>query len=249
MELLFYNSEFEHAVREQLQVFDRPITDADALLITDLDLIDPFDDKDIETLSKFKNLHSLGLEMRNQDSTFWSCFPKLEELYWVTWNGPVDFSVFSAMKNLTRLTVSGGDFSSIAFENLEALIPLKKLNYLELHEFGPVDLLPLESMKQLKSLAVRYSHEVKNIAVIGTMTQLEFLELDDLLLENFDFLNTLPDSVELEICGVRVSTYKAVNVEKWKRFVKCDICEISAEDSPERYLDLSELNTPQGYPR
>ena len=164
MELLFHNSEFEREVRERLNIFDRAITDADAQLITELDLTNfSIEDEDIDTLMRFNNLKSLAIEMRNKDSFFWNHFTKLEDLFWVTWNGPIDFSVFSNLIKLTQLTVSGGDYSNIAFENLDAIIYLQKLRYLELHEFGPVDLSPLGKMKQLKSLAVRYSHEIKNI--------------------------------------------------------------------------------------
>ena len=243
MELLFHNSEFEREVRERLNVFDRAVTDADAQLITELDLTNfSIEDEDIDTLMRFNNLKSLALEMRNKDSLFWDHFTKLEDLLWVTWNGPVDFSIFTNLTELTQLTVSGGDYSNIAFENLEAIIPLKKLRYLELHEFGPVDLSPLEKMKQLKSLAVRYSHEIKNIETISTMTQLEFLELDGLGVDNLDFLDALPSNLELKMCGIEIYGTKKVDVSKWKRFLKRDICEIEVKDQWWEYIDLSELN-------
>jgi hypothetical protein len=46
--------------------------------------------------------------------------------------------------------VSGGDYSDIKFNRLDALIPLRNLEELILHEFGPVDLAPLEKVSQLK---------------------------------------------------------------------------------------------------
>lgn len=242
MELLFHNSEFEREVRERLNIFDRAITDADAQLITELNLTNfSIEDEDIDTLIRFNNLKSLAIEMRNKDSFFWNHFTKLEDLFWVTWNGPIDFSVFSNLIELTQLTVSGGDYSNIAFENLDAIIYLQKLRYLELHEFGPVDLSPLGKMKQLKSLAVRYSHKIKNIEIIGTMTQLEFLELDGLGVDNLDFLDTLPDDIKLEMCGIQIPSREAVDVQKWKRFTNRDICEIEIK-GPWEYLDLSALD-------
>lgn len=242
MELLFHNFEFEHEVRERLNIFDRAITETDALLVTELDLSNfNTDENEIDTLIHFKNLKTLALEMKNIGSSFWRNFPKLEDLVWITWNGPIDFSVFSNMKNLVRLTVSGGDYSSIAFENLDALIPLKNLGYLELHEFGSVDLAPLAFMKQLKSLAVRYSHKVCNITVIATMTQLEQLTLEGLSVDNMDFLDTLPDNIELELCGIQIPSRESINIEKWKRFTNKNICEIEIEKSWE-YLNLSSLN-------
>ena len=242
MELSFHNSEFEREVRERLNIFDCAITGADAQNVTELDLTNfDFEDEDIDTLLQFKNLKVLAIETITKDFLFWKHFPKIEELYWLVWGGPVDFSVFSIMTKLSRLTVSGGDYSSIAFENLEALVPLKKLKHLELHEFGPVDLAPLEAMKQLKSLAVRYSHEVKSMATIGTMVQLQELTLDGLAVDNLDFLDTLADDIELKMCGIQIPSREAVNIEKWKRFTNSDICEI-AINGPWEYLDLSALN-------
>ena len=243
MELLFHNSEFEKEVRKQLNIFDRTITDIDALLVNELDLTNDYAiDTDLPTLLHFKNLKSLALEMRYQDDKFWKNFPKLEDLYWITWGANVDFSIFSCLHNLKFLTVSGGAHSSIAFKNLEALIPLEKLEHLELHEFGPVDLTPLGNMKQLKALHVRYSYEVKNIEIIGTMTQLKSLCLDGLLVDNLDFLDTLPDDLDIEMCGNQIFGTKTVDVSKWKRFKKRDICEIEVKDDYWEYIDLSELN-------
>ena len=57
------------------------------------------------------------------------------------------------MKDLESLTVSGGDISDISYVNLDAIVDLQKLTYLELHEFGAVDLRPLKRMKQLRKQA------------------------------------------------------------------------------------------------
>ena len=241
MELTFHDFVFEEEVRKALNIYDRAITDADALLVTELDLtFGSTTEEDVSTLLYFKNLESLALDMYFKNH-IWHHFPRLEDLYLVA-HGDVDFSVFSSLKNLTALTVSGGDYSSIAFENLEALIPLEKLEYLQLHEFGPVDLAPLAKMKQLKQLMVRYSYEVKNIEVIGTMTQLKTLDLDGLLVDNLDFLDTLPDDLDIEMCGNQILGTKTVDVSKWKRFKKRDICEIEVKDQYWEYIDLSELN-------
>lgn len=244
MNLLFHNSEFEHEVREQLKIFDRGITDADALLVSELYLLNfDFENKDIDTLIHFKNLKNLSLQIKNTDSSFWSNFSQLKYLCLISLDGPVDFSIFHDMKNLISLTVSGGDYSDIAFENLENLIPLEHLEHLELHEFGSADLSPLASMNSLKSLAVRYPCEVKNIATIGKMTQLERLVLDGLYVENLDFLDMLPDSVELEMCGIEIYGTPHVDVGKWKRFLKRDICEIEVKNQYWEYIDLSALNS------
>ena len=243
MELVFHNSEFEQEVRRQLNVFDRAITDTDALLVSELDLENVwFADEDVDTLLHFRNLKSLSIDIKNQEPSFWMRFPKLEDLCCGVWGDPVDFSVFSNMENLAGLTVSGGDYSSVAFENLEALIPLKKLEWLQLHEFGPVDLAPLGKMKQLKELLVCYSAEVKNIEIIGKMTQLKKLELKGLEVDNLDFLDTLPDDLDIKLCGIYIYGTKTVDVSKWKRFKKRDICEIEVKNLYWENVNLSELN-------
>ena len=51
MELIFHNSEFEREVRNRLNIFDRSITDADALLASELDLTNfCFEDGDVDNL-------------------------------------------------------------------------------------------------------------------------------------------------------------------------------------------------------
>ena len=53
------------------------------------------------------------------------------------------------------------------------------------------------------------------------------------------FLDTLPDTLRLEMCGNHV--YGGVDATKWKRFAEHDICEISVGDQPFAYIDLSVL--------
>ena len=143
------------------------------------------------------------------------------------------------MPNLASLCVSGGDLSSINYLHLEALAELKNLCALELHEFGSVDLTPLGTMPQLKAFALRYAKKIENIDTIGNMKQLEELVLDGLYIESLDFLDGLPTSTKLEMCGNHV--YGGVDVRKWLRFTNRDICEISVEDRPYEHIDLSLL--------
>ena len=66
------------------------------------------------------------------------------------------------MRELTYLMVSGGDYSDIKFNNLDALVQLSHLEELLLHEFGPVDLAPLERMPQLKHFSLLYTDSAHN---------------------------------------------------------------------------------------
>lgn len=240
MDLIFQHSGFEAVVREQLSVFDRPLTEEDAASVTHLDLSEfGFSDEDIDTLCLFKNLKSLSIEIGQTSAAFWRHFNYLEDLYLICLGNYVDFRYFENMKNLTSLVVSGGDYSGIDFQNLQALAPLKHLEELILHEFGHVDIQPLASMPQLKNLGLHYANHVYNIDVIETMVQLESLALVDLKVESLDFLDQLPDQLRLEMSGI--SVHNSVDPKKWRRFSEHDVSEITTADKPFEYINLSEL--------
>ena len=244
MRLTFCHPEFEQEVRERLNIFERNLTDADASLVRELDLTNfDFKDDDIETLFLFPNLTSLSINIGQQGPYFWNHFSKLQELYWCCWGFEIDFAVFSNMKDLAYLMVSGGDYSSIKFNGLDSLIQLTHLEELLLHEFGSVDLAPLENMPQLKHFSLLYTDSAQNIETIGKLHWLESLALRGLYLDNLDFLDSLPDHVELELCGIEIYGRKEVDVLKWKRFKNRDICEIQVKDQYWEYIDLSALDS------
>ena len=240
MELRFNHPEFEDEVRTELGIFDRPITEEDVLSVLHLDLCNfDFCDEDIATLSLFKNLKHLDVNMWHSTPDFWYAFPHMEDLY-VCVGDDFDFSSFQNMKELLYLFVSGGDYSDVDYLNLEALLSLERLREVHLHEFGSVDLFPLASMPQLRELGVHYANKVHNIDIIGSLSQLEDLRLTGLYVESLDFLDQLPGHIRLEMCGIHV--YGDVDPQKWKRFTEHDICEISVKDKPYAYIDLSALD-------
>lgn len=240
MDLRFKHPGFEEEVRTELKIFDRPITEEDALLVSHLDLSNfNLCVEDMETLSLFKKLRKLDVIMWHSTPEFWHSFPHMEELD-VCVGHDFDFASFQNMKELSYLFVSGGDYSNVDYLNLDALLPLKKLQELQMHEFGSVDLLPLASMPQLRELGVHYADKVHNIDIIGSLYWLEELRLTGLDVESLDFLDQLPDHVRLDMCGIHV--YGGVDPQKWKRFAEHDICEISVNDKLHVYIDLSALN-------
>ena len=240
MELQFNHPEFEDEVRTELGIFDRPITEEDVLSVLHLDLSNfDFCDEDIATLSLFKNLKHLDVNMWHSTPDFWHGFPHMEDLY-VCVGDDFDFSSFQNMKELSYLFVSGGDYSDVDYLNLEALLSLERLREVHLHEFGSVDLFPLTSMPQLRELGVHYANKVHNIDIIGLLSQLEELRLTGLYVDSLNFLDRLPDHIRLEMCGIHV--YSGVDPQKWKRFAEHDICEISIKDKPYEYIDLSALD-------
>ena len=226
-ELVFYHHEFEQIVRQELLISDRAITDEDALKVFDLDCSNfTFDSRDYDALSAFKNLDRLVINTRADELDFLKELPLLEELNLETWGGDntVDFNCFSHLAHLRELFVSGGDVSSIDYKNLEGLTGLKNLETLTLHEFGTVDLRPLRKMPWLKGLYCGYANEVYDIDDIAELCYLEGLTLIDVEIDNLDFLDKFPDSLIIELCGLRVK--QGVDYNKLSRFTESDFDEI-----------------------
>lgn len=206
-ELKFYHAEFEAEVRERLQIYDRAITEEDALTVRELDCSNfDFDGRDYEALSAFKNLIYLSTDTRADELGFLRELPLLEELEMVlwSWENAVDFRYFSHLLNLKSLFISGGDISDIAFKNLDGLTGLKSLRDIGLHEFGTVDLSPLCRMPWLTEVLCGYGDEVYGIEALSEISGLTSLKLTDIRLENLDFLDSFPDTLHLELWGITV---------------------------------------------
>ena len=233
--LVFHHPEFEEEVRQQLQIFDRPIDPSDAARVTQLDLSNfDFLAEDELLLENFCQVKSLAINTGSEDHSFLQWFPMLETLDMVCWNrcNAVDFRVFRHLKNLKWLFVSGGDISDIDFLNLDALTDLRSLRNLRLHEFGTVDLKPVEQMPWLSGLFCGYANEVRNAKAIGALKRLKELELIDIKVEDLGFLDTLPDDLALELCGVDVR--KGFDPDQLRRFAEYDVCEmfVDGEEIP-----------------
>ena len=70
-ELRFFKKDFEDEVRRSLQVYDRPLTEKDALFLYGLDCSNfTFNFKDCETLCMFKNLDRLDITLGLKTSLF-----------------------------------------------------------------------------------------------------------------------------------------------------------------------------------
>lgn len=240
--LIFHNNEFEKIVREVLCVFERAITEEDALMVDELDLSDfCFEKKDFETLFLFTNLKTLSIHF---DDGVW--IQGFRDLFATYCGQDIDFSVFEHMKKLKSLCVFGGEDYDIPFINLDKLIPLENLERLELHNFGSVDLSPLCKMPQLKALVLHKNKCLQNINDICEMMWLQELILEHIYIENLEFLDYLPDDIYLKMNHIEILTSSNLEVRKWRRFKKRNICEIIARDKGHGWfgenIDLSALN-------
>ena len=66
---------------------------------------------------------------------------------------------------------------------------------------------------------------VFNIEVVQTLKNLKTLTLIDFSVENLNFLDSFPDDIELELCGIEVK--EGIDIEYLKRFINADISEIT----------------------
>lgn len=226
--LVFHHWEFEQQVRAQLGIFERPIFPSDAEKVEWLDLSNfDFRKEDEPTLSQFSGLKSLAICTRSERYPFLGSMPLLETLDLDCGNrgNQVDFREFRCLKRLRELYVSGGDYSNCNYVNLDALVELKGLCLLHLHEFGAVDLRPLGGVPWLTDFYCGYANRVSHVETIGQLKKLETLCLIDIEVDTLAFLDSLPDSLSLDLCGVEVRS--GFDPECFLRFAQYEICEMT----------------------
>lgn len=224
-ELQFNNKKFEDVVRQELLIYDRPITEEDALLAYDLDCSEfTFDIEDCETLCVFKNLDWLSINVNFEDLSFLKGLTNLEELSIEFYQTFFDCSYLVALKKLRSLSISGGDWSDFEFHYFEEIAKLTKLENLGLHEFGTINLSALRQMPHLKCFYCGYADKVYNIEAVSYLVNLESLTLIDITMPNLDFLRTLPNEMILELCGVNI--LEDIDFTELHRFQEYDLSEI-----------------------
>ena len=224
-ELVFYSHKFELEVRMALSITDRNIYPSDVLKISELDLAEMrFDVRDCDVMCRFENLESLYINFGYKDISFLSSLKKLRLLNLESYCSTFDFKYLSELKGLNELFISGGDYSGMRLDNLEAISGIDGLEYLGLHEFGYVDLRPLKKMPQLKDFLCGWADEVINYDSIGDLKSLKTLTLIDLKLDDIDFLRNMPVDMSLELCGINFT--KEIDIGIFDRFSKKDLSEI-----------------------
>ena len=227
MELCFCDEEFERTVREILSVYDRPLTDADVAAITKLDCSNfGFRSEDLGVLACFKGLRELTVNINADDLSFLQKMPKLESLDMECWSlkEKLDLRALSHLHGLRYLFISGGDISDMDILHTEALVGLRALESLGFHEFGTVDLRPLEQMPWLQAFFCGWANGVRHVEAIGALQNLKELTLICFAMKDLDFLEALPSDLKLTLCSLGVE--KGIPYEKLKRFYKGNFDEI-----------------------
>ena len=247
--LSFHNKRFEQAVRESLNRPSGPIFDTDAPSVKTLDCNFSFDVEDVPVLRSFRNLASLYIETdySNCDAIRDAFFDMTNmEVIDVCWkSGDLDFHMFQNMRQLTHFFITGGDISCMDLLHPEVLVEMKQLHTVSLHEFGSVDLAFLESMPQLRSFFCGYADHVDHPDAISSLIHLEDLTLVDIKLKDLRFLDTLPDSLELELLACEFP--QMIDLKSLDRFRHVDLNEIiimGEEQLPYEHWNKHEDNEP-----
>ena len=224
--LTFNNKKFESIVREILNIKCGSITEIDALSVRSLEMSNfSFYNSDIPTLCSFVNLEILDICLSTSDLSFLGQLPNIKELSIEFEADTFDFRYLSNLSELSSLVISGGDLSSFDLIYLDALTELQELKSLWIHEFGTIDLTPIERIGSLEELLVGYGNSIEGITNIPRLKNLDTLTLCGLQLNDLDFLDDLPDSVSLDLCGIEIK--RPLNIKKLSRFKKPEISYIS----------------------
>lgn len=222
-EIAFYCEDFEDAVRQKLEIYDRPITSADALALEELDCSEFTFFDDPEVFRFFPNLKDFAICVGASGLYGLKYLTKLESLFVEAYGYEVDYQIFADMSELVDLMVSGGDLSGINFINVTTLCALKKLRKLSFHEFGSVDLSFLSCMPQLEVFFCGWAKNIRNPEHIADLPKLKILSLPGNQKTDWRFLDKLSLDIELEFSS---EINEIEDIARLKRFPHSDIYEI-----------------------
>ncbi len=196
--LSFSNAEFEKNIREELKIYNGPISVSDVLSI--------------------KSLNFAECELSNTDLETLYLFENLEELVFEKDKGTIDFIIFTPFKKLKYLIVGGGLMSDVKLINIGVLKTLTDLEYLSIGDFGEIDLDKIGDVKQLKELCIGWGGTVFNCEKIKELTNLTSLELYDIKIKGLGFFNELSTNINLNLGGLEVE--EEFDLDSLKRFEK-----------------------------
>lgn len=201
-EVIFYNLEFEKAVREALDKWEGAITDTDLLNIEELYCDGfSFSPKDYPTLYLCKNVKDLCIKQHG---------------------GVFDFSVLTSLKQLRYLTVCDSIVSwKLKFTNISALGQLPCLEELIVMDFDCIDLTDIKDVPQLTFINVGWSCSITGLESVTQLPNLQTFWLTDTTVPSLEFLNHLSPDTDVELLGVE--TDEPFDLENLKRFPKLEV--------------------------
>lgn len=207
-EVIFYNLEFEKAVREALDKWEGAITDTDLLNIEELSCGD-FYPEDVPMLLLCENLKDLAIEQ---------------------YDGDFDFSVLIPLKQLRSLLIKGANASwTLNFVNISALGQLPCLEELIVMDFDCIDLTDIKDVPQLTFINVGWSCSITGLESVTQLPNLQTFWLTDTTVPSLEFLNHLSPDTDVELLGVE--TDAPFDLENLKRFPKLEVENLRIADA------------------
>ncbi len=243
--IVFHNTVLEKEIRKKLCIPEGPINMSDLQKITALECIPVsglyseeglYDEKDMEILRNCNNLEGLTLNIWKTDLSFIRSFPRLKWLVLGHWSGSKDwdFNVLRECTMLEELTIDGHLTLKGEYYVINNLVPLQTLKYLSVRLFGGLDLKFLEGMTSLEHIDFREGGKLIHTESIKSLKNLKSLSLDELSLDSLDFIDALPDDIDLTLGGLRVRD--DFDLSSLKRFKECDAEELIINGK--FYLDI-----------
>lgn len=147
----------------------------------------------LDGIEEFDNLTSLTVDSSNlTDISKLANCPNLKELVLES-NSLSDFESLSKLEQLEELTLSCEELRTLDF--VENMVNLKSLNILSGNLY---DATSLKCLINLKTLRLDADFESENFEVIGTLTNLESLDID-VSIDNMSYLKELKNMKKLKI--------------------------------------------------
>lgn len=149
----------------------------------------------LEDLSSLPNLQSLVIDLNDWDNSAVADFtpiaglPRLEKLYIDTHSREeIDLSFLAEMKHITELYLPNCQVKDLSF-----LKEMPQLERLSLYETTVEDLTVLENLEGLVELALSGNFDARNLEVVGKLTKLQDLGLQNCGIRDIRFLSTLTE--------------------------------------------------------
>ncbi len=194
-EIAFYDPALEAAVREELGITGRPVTTADALTVTKLDLSEK-GISNIDALAYFTSLTDLSLfnNGKIEDISALADLTNLTNLY-LPYNEIEDISALTGLTNLKSLSLDYNEIKDITalagltglealdlsendIKDITALAGLTNLHWLELADNQIEDISALAGLTHMWTLSL-YRNNIKDISALAGRISLVELYLDD----------------------------------------------------------------------
>jgi hypothetical protein len=199
----FDSIELEDAVRSQLDIWDREVTNKDAATVTELNL-EGCGISGIEALSRFEDLTCLNLKSNQvSDLSPLADLTDMTELN-LQENRITDITALSGLGSLTDLQLSDNEISDIS-----VLSRMTCLNKLHLDKNQINDISPLAMLQDLKELDLS-ENKISVVKPLSGLCCLETLNLGGNLISDVEPISKLTEIKEIDLADNKISDISAL---------------------------------------